>query len=337
MLKKFRQEQPNIINQEFKEDRDRKRRIADKITSENVKKTKPCKVVCFGVICQDRILRIDEYPEPDWHCRLKKEGTFPGGEALNTSVALARWGIRTRLVGNLIGADEEARNISLYLKKLKHLDTTLLKYSPKVTTPKAAILASDDGNRTILGCFHHLRAEHSQEESFTGAKILALDPFLGQASCETAINAKRQNIKVITIEILPENPIASHSDVVILSSGFMKHLSKPIEFGKIAKALFSKGVKLVIQTNGTHGCLYLDKDKVIKNMPAFNIGEVEDSTGAGDIFRAGIIFGMLKGWADENSIIFASAAGALSCKVLGGSNPPSLPQIRNFIQAIQKQ
>ena len=113
MLKKFRQEQPNIINQEFKEDRDRKRRIADKITSENVKKTKPCKVVCFGVICQDRILRIDEYPEPDWHCRLKKEGTFPGGEALNTSVALARWGIRTRLVGNLIGADEEARNISL--------------------------------------------------------------------------------------------------------------------------------------------------------------------------------------------------------------------------------
>ena len=60
--------------------------------------------------------------------------------------------------------------------------------------------------------------------------------------------------------------------------------------------------------------------------------EVLDSAGAGDSFRGGLIYGMLRGWSDEDTVRFASAVAALICTTAPGCvNPPTLEQVRAFL------
>ena len=52
---------------------------------------------------------------------------------------------------------------------------------------------------------------------------------------------------------------------------------------------------------------------------------VVDSTGAGDIFHAGSIYGLLQGWSAPDTLRFAAAAAALKCEKLGGR--PGIPTL----------
>jgi sugar/nucleoside kinase (ribokinase family) len=55
----------------------------------------------------------------------------------------------------------------------------------------------------------------------------------------------------------------------------------------------------------------------VMQVPTYQV-EVADSTGAGDIFRAGMVYATAQGWPAERSLRFASAAAALNCRGLGG-------------------
>ena len=43
-----------------------------------------------------------------------------------------------------------------------------------------------------------------------------------------------------------------------------------------------------------------------------------DTTGAGDVFRAGLIYGELQSWDISRTVLFAAAAAALNCGAMGG-------------------
>jgi ribokinase len=66
-------------------------------------------------------------------------------------------------------------------------------------------------------------------------------------------------------------------------------------------------------------------------MPAFSVQTI-DTTGAGDVFHGGFIFGLLKGWGIEDTIRFASATAALKCTKVGGrSGIPTLDETLKFL------
>ena len=67
------------------------------------------RVLCYGVLCVDQIVRTATYPPPDRHARILEEGHFIGGEAANSAAMLARLGVPVTLRGNFIGADERGR------------------------------------------------------------------------------------------------------------------------------------------------------------------------------------------------------------------------------------
>jgi sulfofructose kinase len=59
-------------------------------------------------------------------------------------------------------------------------------------------------------------------------------------------------------------------------------------------------------------------------VPAYPVRCV-DSTGAGDVFHAGFIYGMLLDWSLERPLRFANAAAALKCTQVGGR--PGIPTV----------
>jgi sulfofructose kinase len=75
------------------------------------------------------------------------------------------------------------------------------------------------------------------------------------------------------------------------------------------------GCQLTAATLGPGGVLAWD-GKQFHHAPAFRV-PVVDTTGAGDIFHAGFIYGLLQGWPLERQLDFACAAAALNCMASG--------------------
>jgi sulfofructose kinase len=72
---------------------------------------------------------------------------------------------------------------------------------------------------------------------------------------------------------------------------------------------------LTAATLGEDGVLAWDGSRLI-HRSAYCV-PVVDTTGAGDVFHAGFIYGLLQGWSLERQLDFACAAAALNCTAAG--------------------
>jgi sulfofructose kinase len=87
---------------------------------------------------------------------------------------------------------------------------------------------------------------------------------------------------------------------------------------------------LLCVTLGHDGALALDGDRAVHS-PGFPINAI-DTTGAGDVFRGGFIYGLLRRWPTEQVLRFANAAAAISCTRLGAlSGVPELSDVEALL------
>jgi sugar/nucleoside kinase (ribokinase family) len=87
---------------------------------------------------------------------------------------------------------------------------------------------------------------------------------------------------------------------------------------------------LLCVTLGARGAMALDGDRVVQ-APGFPVDAV-DTTGAGDVFRAGLIYAVLAGFPVERMLRFANAAAAASCTRLGAiASVPALAEVMRVL------
>jgi sugar/nucleoside kinase (ribokinase family) len=83
-------------------------------------------------------------------------------------------------------------------------------------------------------------------------------------------------------------------------------------------------------TLGPRGAVLLDGDR-FHHQPAFDV-HVVDTTGAGDVFRAGFIYAMLRGDSPEGMLRFACATAAVSCTRRGAiASVPTLEEVNALL------
>jgi sugar/nucleoside kinase (ribokinase family) len=83
----------------------------------------------------------------------------------------------------------------------------------------------------------------------------------------------------------------------------------------LCKMQLRYGCRLAATTLGPEGVLAWDGDE-FHHRSAFRV-PVVDTTGAGDIFHAGFIYGLLQGWELDAQLDFACAAAAMNCMAEG--------------------
>ena len=94
--------------------------------------------------------------------------------------------------------------------------------------------------------------------------------------------------------------------------------------------LWQYGPSWAALTLGDQGCVVRDA-RGLWRFPAHQI-DVVDTTGAGDAFHGGAIYGLLHRWDMEHTIRFAAAVAALNCRRLGGRTAlPNLPEVARFL------
>ena len=83
----------------------------------------------------------------------------------------------------------------------------------------------------------------------------------------------------------------------------------------------------MIFTFGSKEILYGRKNSGMQSLKPFKI-EVAGTLGAGDTFRGGVFYGVLKGMSDEDTVKFAAATAACVCRRFPMAlNPPDLQEI----------
>lgn len=273
-------------------------------------------VLCYGILGIDQIVQVSWFPERNGHTRALRDEEFVGGEATNTAVTLGGLGVDVRLMGCAIGED---RRGAFFLRAMRqsNVDIRKLDIDPSVRTGHTVILSDVNGGRTICGHALDVRSRPLTEADLEGVALLSVDPFLGENAIRAAEIARACDVTVFAIELAPDHRLAKFCDVVINSAGYMRRHRMGTSTD-VGVGLLKAGVETVVITRGKLGSQVFQENGNSFEQRAYQVS-ARETTGAGDAFRAGLIYGYLQGWTLTRSVQFASASAALTCTRIGGA------------------
>lgn len=295
-------------------------------------------VYAYGVIASSTLYLLEgTFPVRSGYAEIDKIFNHVGGEAANSALVLSRLGLSVKLDGNWINPDEDAEFLRSVFNR-HSVDISRISFQ-KCQGPKE-MLVVDKNSRTIFGTYGQLAIEKSwnfpKEIDIQNAEIICLDPFFGEASLHVAHYAQRLNKPIVTIDCTFDDPIFLAAQVAIISEEFLKQTYPEQPVASIIRAYKENSSGIVIFTFGHQEIIYGAQGEETRTFIPFEITPI-DTTGAGDSFRAGIIYGLLKSWQIEKMIEFASALAAIVCQTIPGVlSSPSYDQVLSFIKKYEQ-
>jgi sugar/nucleoside kinase (ribokinase family) len=302
-------------------------------------KKKEFDVVGFGTNAVDFLIVVPEYPEFNSKIALTDYIQAAGGEVATTMVGLSRLGMKTAYAGRF-GTDKEG-DFGLQTLIDEGVNTKFAEQIEGARTQIAFIVIDErNGERTVI--WHRDKQLSYAEkdapiESATLGKILHFTPHDTQACLKMAREAKAKNT-IISIDI--DNlfdgidELLPLVDIFISSAEFPKKLvgiSNKKESLREIKSRF--GCAVVGMTLGETGSLMLCENEFIETKGFEVPNGCKDTTGAGDAFRVGFIYGLLKNESIEKSAQMANAVAALKCRALGART--ALPKFAELMRLIE--
>jgi sulfofructose kinase len=294
-------------------------------------------VLCYGTISIDNITRLPYLPSPKRDVAAFCEYDELGGEALKVAIPLAWWGLRVLVVGNFIGADRKGQFILDELARHPLIETRYIRQHPNVATPYSRILVTPDGERSRIAYgYDQTPKVELTEAMMRQVRVLSVDAY-GRDERDRAARVAQDLGKVVISAdaIWPQYSLAGLSDVVIISSAWLQNNFPGVYEYDHALDLQAKGAGVIIITDGPRPVLVVRADGAPFGIEPYEISDVVDTSGAGDLFKAGVIYGWLRpDWPLEQKVKFACAAAGLNCQRQRGADPPpTLEQIAALMQA----
>jgi sulfofructose kinase len=276
-------------------------------------------LVGVGLNAVDTLIPLPHYPALGSKVEFRSANILPGGQVASAVIACQQWGLRTRYVGK-VGEDRFAEIHRAEFAKAgveAHLFT-----APGCASQQAFILVDGTGERTVLWKRDNnltLRPEELKQEWIVEARALHLDGHDTAAAIQAATWAKASGVAVIADldEVYPGvQGLLGSVDYLITSRDIPGRLTGDANLRAALRALQTKyDCRFTAATLGHEGVIAWDGSQ-FHYAAAFRVESV-DTTGAGDIFHAGFIYGLLQDWPLARQLDFACAAAALNCKAIG--------------------
>lgn len=295
--------------------------------------------VGFGLNAVDHLIVVPEYPAFDTKVRLLDHIQSAGGQTASTMVALHRLGFTTAYAGRF-GSDPEGQ-FGLATLLVEGVNTEFTEVVEGATTQIAfVIIDSRNGERTIVWDRDErlaYRADEAPREFGSLGRVLHLDAHDPPACVRVAQDAKNSGV-IVSADIdniyngLPE--LLPFIDLLITSKEFPHRLTGIAdERASLVELKARYGCTLVGMTKGVEGALVLCEGQFIESPSYPAPGGCRDTTGAGDAFHAGFLYGLLSDEDIETSLKYANAVAAMKCSALGGRTAlPSRSQLHDFLR-----
>ena len=258
---------------------------------------------------------------------------LPGGQIATALLAGARLGLRGAFVGS-IGTDPAGPAVLAPLVAAG-IDASGVRRVAGASTRLAVILVDRaSGERTLLWYRDprlRLRVEDVPAARIARSRCLLLDGDDPEVGAYAARLARAAGVPVV-LDVDRRAPgidaLLAEADFPIVSRHFAESFSGDGSLRGGLERLAGLGARLAVVTLGDHGCLALGQGRLVRS-PAFQVTP-RDTTGAGDVFHAAFVWGLLEGLDVEPLLLAANAAAALSARALGAQG--GLPT-RNELEA----
>jgi sulfofructose kinase len=276
-------------------------------------------IVGVGLNATDTLIPLSHFPGSGAKVEFRSATVLPGGQVASAMVACRRWGLRARYVGKL--GDDHAADLHRHEFSKAGVETQLIS-TPGCASQQAFILVEDSGERTVLWKRDErlqLKPEELKREWITDARALHVDGHDTAAAIAAAGWARDAGIPVVADldDLYPGvEQLIEKVDYLIVSRDIPERLTGNSDLRESLPAMRERfDCTLSAATLGHDGVLAWDGRRLWYR-PAYRV-DVVDTTGAGDIFHAGFIYGLLHGWELGRTLDFACAAAALNCTAAG--------------------
>jgi sugar/nucleoside kinase (ribokinase family) len=296
-------------------------------------------VLCYGEIGIDNIIQADRLPSPETAVFPKSDSYHGGGAASNTAVWLATLGVNVKVTGNGIGHDLYGEMVMEGLREHTTIDLSLLEQREGVTTPFTRAIVTPDGERSFL-IFWYPQAPKITltKEMLDGIKYLALDLYGGPERLETARLAFESGVATAIGDVIwPDHPVLPFTSIATNSGSYIRQSFPVVDVRQHARKLQSISKGIVITTDGSKMVHALDAQGNGFTIQPPAVTAI-DATGAGDAFRSGLLYGLLRGFDLPRSLAWGVAAGSLKVKNLGAATTlPDFKEIEDLANSLQVQ
>lgn len=287
--------------------------------------------VGFGTNAVDYLILVPEYPSFNSKIELTDYLQAAGGEVATTMAGLTRLGMKTSYIGRF-GSDAEG---DLGWKTLADEGVDLT-YAERVEGARTQIafivIDTRSGERTVIWQRDAKLAVSEGEAPVEAAhlgKVLHFTPHDARA-CLLLARAAKSAGAVVSIDI--DNlfdgvdELLHEVDILVTSAEFPERLLGIKDKKEALREMTARyGCAVAGITLGAEGSLLLCEDTFIET-PGFSVpGGCKDTTGAGDAYRVGLVYGLLKGESIEESARMANGVAALKCRAIGART--SLPYV----------
>ena len=295
-------------------------------------------VVGFGTNAVDFLISVPSYPDFSSKIELTDYVQAAGGEVATTMVGLQRLGLSTAYIGRF-GNDAAGKIGSLSLTD-EGVDISASEFVDGARTQIAFIIIDEvSGERTVIwkrDARLSFTASDAPLSMVLRAKVLHITPHDVEACIAMATEAKAAGT-VVSIDI--DNVFDGVErllplvDVLIASSDLPARLTGRSDHSEAIVALQSTyGCSIVGVTLGETGSLLYSDGTFIRSDGFAVPGGCKDTTGAGDSFRVGLLFGLLTDRDIAESAQFANAVAALKCRAVGARTAlPTQDELLKFL------
>ncbi len=297
-------------------------------------------VVGIGLNSADQFCVVREYPKPNTKGGILDMARAGGGQAATAMAALARLGMRAAYIGTV--GDDEAGAFSLASLETEGVNVEGVVTQRGRASQSALVIVQQEGDgeekgsRTILWRREvSLARGDVNEEIVRAGRALHLDGHHVEAEIRAARWAREEGAPVfLDAERAPEGieDLISLTDYLIAAEDFPALLTGVSEHREALRRLHAMGPKVAGVTLGARGALAYDGARFYE-APGFHV-DVLDTTGAGDAFHGGFLYGVLRKMRLEDTLRFANAVAAMNCTALGGRAAlPRLSEVEAFLRA----
>jgi len=255
----------------------------------------------------------------------------PGGSACNTAVGIGRLGGQARFVGKR-GDDDTGQ---FFENALAERGVEPLLMTSSLPTGRVLSIITPDAQRTMityLGASADTQPEEITQECFADSAVvhmegyLLFNPGLMTAALKAAKNAGALvSLDLASFTVVEQSKailgkmIEQYVDILIANEDEALAYTG---FNDDARALarLARHVKMAVLKVGARGSFIQHENRVYR-IPALGTGTAIDTTGAGDLWASGFLFGLVKGYTHEKCGRLASACGYEVCQVVGADIP----------------
>lgn len=294
------------------------------------------KVDCLGlgITPLDLLFEVDRYPSAGSKidgCGLTVQG---GGPIPNVMIGLQRLGHTTALVTAM--ADDFTGKVGIEELKREGVDTRFVVYKKGSSDTAVGLIEKGSGQRTmVLNRVIGVAARDINTAKLPIPQMIHLDGRDMPACLKLARWGRKIGATVCFDVGSIRNDVSAIFrlvDHLVVADAFALPFTRSRTARQAVERLCRLCPGTVVVTEGTRGQIGCEGGAYIRG-EAFKVKNV-DTTGAGDAFHTGYIYGLLHGFDLAERLRFGAAVAALKCTRMGArTGIPNLRQVRQFLKS----